>query len=114
MKITLSKDGEMRGTLKIVFRVSLNDIIDSIILKLTDEWDFENKDNKAMAVETALKYYSSRTKILKDVESALRANGQNLWARVEKIADDTTVREIREQSRVLIKLKFPALSAVAS
>lgn len=109
MKITPSKDGDMRGTLKIAFRVSLNEIVDSIILKLTDEWIFEDKDNKAMAVETALKYYSSRAKILKDVEYALRSHGLNLWARVEKCASDEVIKQIREQALILAIKKFPQL-----
>ena len=111
MNINQSKDGEARMDLKVRFRIDLNDVVNSIILAITNEWDFSDKPNKAMAVETALKYYSSMDKILKDVESAHWQHGTALWARVEGCASQEVLDQIAEQARVLVLKKFPAFKS---
>lgn len=108
MKITLSKDGEMRADLKVTFRICLEDVVNAIVLRTTDGWDFEDADNKSLKVKTALKYYSSRAKIIKDATDALREHGISLWARIENCASDETIAEIKEQARILVFKKFPA------
>lgn len=107
MKITPSKDGEMRADVSIIFRLSVDDFVHAIVHKITDEWDFNGVDNVARRVETALKFYTSKDKILHDVKVAHRSDGNNLWARVETCIDGAALSEIREQARVLVLKKFP-------
>jgi hypothetical protein len=107
MKITPSNDGEMRGRLKVAFNISLRDVVDAIVLKITSEWNFDSADNVAMKVETALKFYSSRSKIIEDVKDAFWKNGVDLWARVENCTSEYIIKEIEEQARILVLKKFP-------
>ncbi len=108
MKATISKDGQMRLTLRVVHRVDADDIIDALGWKLMRDVDFSECDNKAMRVEAELKLYKSRAALLKVTMESLHDEGSAVWVWSDD-GDDKVIHAIREQGRVLVHKKFPEL-----
>ena len=108
MKATLSKDGQMRFTIRVAHRISTDDIVDAL------GWHFKTQmvidpdcKNIAMAVERGLKPFKSRKALLKLLTQALSREGDSMWAWSDGMKEEA--EKIREQGRVLVLRKFPEL-----
>lgn len=110
MRATLSLDGLHRFTVSIRHRIGLDALIDglgwTVVHAKGDE--LYAAENKAMAVEAALKAYSSRAAIMKAAIESIAHDGDSVWV----WADDCSAADtIREQARVLVLRKFPELKS---
>ena len=107
MKATMSKDGVMRFDVRMTRRIGLDAMIEGIGWSLMrSDRDWSESENKAMAVESELKAFRSRKKIMDAATKAIYHDGDAVWT----WADDCSFSEIiREQARVLIFKKFPEL-----
>ena len=106
MKATPSKDGKMRFTVRIPFRIGLEGLIEGLGWTLRRDADLDTTDNKAMAIESALKKFKSRKAIIDAAICSIKHEGDAVWT----WSDDCPYsNEIIEQARVLVLKKFPEL-----
>lgn len=95
----------IRFNAKINVRIGLEAMVDGLGWKLTRDFDFD-VENKALRVESALKHYRSRAKIMKVALEAIASEGSAVWVWSD---DCAAADEIREQARALVLRKFPEL-----
>ncbi len=112
MKATSSKDGAMRFTVKVPYRIGIEDLINAIGWSINNgRIVSDNAENLAMNVESALKQFGSRKAIFSAVTEACQSEGENYWTWSDSYSERASV-QIREQARVLILKKFPDLKPI--
>jgi hypothetical protein len=111
MKATPSQDGELRFDIVIRRRIGLQDMVDGLGWNLIRDGTFDT-DNKALAVEAALKPYWSRKAVIEAATKAIRHDGYDVWVWADDCSDKLQ-NEILKQARTLIFKKFPELKPKA-
>lgn len=112
MKATLSKDGAMRFTVMVPFRVDAIDLVNAVSYALTKDTTFDEDVDKAAAVEKALKRFNSRRSVFEAVKLAVIREGDTFWTWSEDCgASKEVISLIDDQVRALVAKRFPELRA---
>ena len=108
----MSQDGATRLSVKPVFRLDRNGIVDAFCAKFAfDNFDLANDPEMPVAVSRMLQPFKSRSAILNVVTASLKDNGDShVWYWSERHENAKFTTELRAQVRVIVDKKFADVS----
>lgn len=106
MKISNSKDGVLRFTVKVSFRAGLEDCVNALAIAAFEEWDMDGEFSLEDRARAALLGFDSRKRIVQCVSDCFSHHGTNHWGDIDGFTDEA-ISTMRQVARAMVLKRFP-------